>query len=46
MKFKGVLGHFLQDSIELQIVAIYSMQVFVHGSGFPKGEHAGLDMFE
>jgi len=36
-KFKGVLGHFLQDSIELQIVAIYAMQVFVHGSGFPKG---------
>lgn len=36
-KYKGVLGHFLQENINLQIVAIYAMQVYVHSVAFPKG---------
>lgn len=36
-KFKGMLTLFLQDNTQLQMVALYSLQVFCHNMDFPKG---------
>jgi hypothetical protein len=36
-KFKAALQPFVRDSPELQLTAVYALQVFCHEKGFPKG---------
>ena len=39
-KFKGMLTLFLHENTGLQMVALYSLQVFCYNMNFPKGEQA------
>lgn len=36
-KYNNILQRFLHEKIQLQVTAIYSLQLFCHGLGFPKG---------
>ena len=36
---QGMLAMFLHDKNGLQMVALYSLQVFCHNNNFPKGKH-------
>jgi len=36
-KFRGVLHSFVASKANLQLTAVYALQVFSHGLGFPKG---------
>ena len=36
-KFRSVLQPFVADNAELQLVAVYALQVFCHSMNFPKG---------
>jgi len=36
-KFRGVLHSFVASAARLQLTAVYALQVFCHGLGFPKG---------
>lgn len=37
-KFKPVLQAFLHDHIQLQVTAVYALQVFTYTHNFPKGK--------
>lgn len=37
-KFKPVLQAFLHDHIDLQVIAVYALQVYCYTLQFPKGE--------
>jgi len=36
-KFRGVLHSFVANKADLQLTAVYALQVYSHGLGFPKG---------
>lgn len=38
-KFKPVLQAFLHDHIQLQVTAVYALQVFTYTHKFPKGSY-------
>lgn len=38
LAFKPVMQKFLHDHTELQVSALYALQVHCNASGFPKGE--------
>lgn len=40
-KFKPVLQAFLHDHIQLQVTAVYALQVFTYTHNFPKGNNIG-----
>ncbi len=42
--FQGVLQAFLHDSMALQLVAVYSLQVHCHQNSFPKGKAILMDL--
>jgi translation initiation factor 4G len=37
-RYKLVLQSFLHEKVDLQVVAVYALQVFCHALQFPKGE--------
>merc|ERR1719320_767345 len=41
-KLKGVLQAFLNDHSDLQMAALYAIQVYCHGLHFPKGMFVNL----
>lgn len=40
--FQGVLQAYLHDKMDLQLTAIYALQVHCHNTGFPKGRYPSL----
>lgn len=40
LSFKPVMQKFLHDHIDLQVGALYALQVHCNAKGFPKGMHA------
>jgi translation initiation factor 4G len=36
-RFKLVLQSFLHEKVDLQVIAVYALQVFCHSLQFPKG---------
>ena len=41
-KYKSVLQAFLHEHLELQVVAVYTLQVFCYTLEFPKGKNIFL----
>ena len=39
LSFKPVMQKFLHDHTNLQVSALYALQVHCHTAGFPKGKH-------
>lgn len=38
-RYKLVLQSFLHEKVDLQVVAVYALQVFCHALHFPKGQY-------